>query len=163
MKNDFLNNCQAVIDSVYEAENQNSLSFLTKLSITFHLMLCPQCAKELKHLKHLEEIMKTDFFPLSPPDFENTVMERIFEETFMNKEIVVQAGFSFRGWILIGFFMLISLSSSFFGVNFTEIANTEGLSFLLPVGLTIGMAVTCYGALFVASHLKELSARFRLH
>jgi hypothetical protein len=84
------------------------------------------------------------------------------KEICISEKTAVPAGFSFRGWVFIGFFMLISLSSSFFGMNFTEIANAEGLSFLLPIGLTIGMVVTCYGALFIGSHLDELSTRFRL-
>jgi hypothetical protein len=80
----------------------------------------------------------------------------------MEEKTDAPAGFSLRGWVLIGFFVLLSLSSSFFGLNFMEIADAEGLSFLLPVGLTIGMVLTCYGALFIGSHLNELSTRFRL-
>jgi hypothetical protein len=105
--------------------------------------------------------MKTDFLPPSP-DFADHLMECVYEETGMEEKTDAPAGFSFRGWVIIGFFVLFSLSSSFFGVNFVEIADAEGLSFLLPVGLTVGMVVTCYGALFIGSHLKELSSRFRL-
>jgi hypothetical protein len=36
-------------------------------------------------------------------------------------------------------------------------------SFLLPIGITIGVIVTGYGALFIGSHRKELSDRFGLH
>jgi hypothetical protein len=96
------------------------------------------------------------------PDFEDMLMERLYAENDVTRETDAPTGFSFRLWVIIGFFVLLSLSSSFFGVNFVEIANSEGLSFLLPVGLTIGMVVTCYGALFIGSHLKELSSRFRL-
>jgi hypothetical protein len=87
-------------------------------------------------------------------------MDRLDEETHSEEEVAAQAGFSFRSWVIIGFFMLLALPSSFFGMNFVEIANAEGLSFLLPVGITIGIVVTCYGALFIGSHLKELSNRF---
>ena len=154
--------CQTVMDTVYEAEKNNSLPFLTQLLIDFHLLCCPSCAGEVRNLRHLEEIIKTDFLPPSP-GFEDLIMERLYEETDTGEEIAASAGFSFRLWVIIGFFVLFSLASSFFGVNFVEIANAEGLSFLLPVGLTVGMIVTCYGALFIGSHLKELSSRFRLH
>jgi hypothetical protein len=30
------------------------------------------------------------------------------------------------------------------------------------VGITIGIVLTCYGALFIGSHLKELMERFGL-
>jgi hypothetical protein len=36
------------------------------------------------------------------------------------------------------------------------------MSFLLPVGITVGIVLTSYGALFIGGHLKELSERFRL-
>jgi len=162
MKKHFFINCQTAMDIMYEAEKDNPLPILTQLQIGIHLLCCPSCAGELRKLRCLEEITKTDFFPVSP-DFGDRIMERLDEETSMELETDAPAGFSFRGWVIIGFFVLFSLSSSFFGVDFVEISNAEGLSFLLPVGLTIGMIVTCYGALFIGSHLKDLSARFRIH
>jgi len=162
MKKHFFLDCQTVMDTVYESEKDEPLPMVTQLQIDLHLLCCPGCARKLKDLRRLEKIMRTDFFPPSP-DFADCLMERLGEETAVEEEIDAPAGFSFRGWVIIGFFVLFSLSSAFFGVNFAEIADAEGLSFLLPVGLTVGMIVTCYGALFIASHLKELSTRFRLH
>ena len=175
MKKHFFMDCQRVMDTVYEAEKDStrvelrlmgsvagSLPLLTQIRIGLHLLFCPGCARELRNLQYIEEIMKTDFLPPSP-DFEDLLMDRLYEETGGEEKIDAPAGFSFRGWVIIGFFVLFSLSSSFFGVNFIEIANIEGLSFLLPVGLTVGMVLTCYGALFIGSHLKGLSSRFRLH
>ena len=160
MKKGFWMDCQSVMDTVYEADKDNSLPLLTQIRINLHLLFCPDCFEELKNLRCVEGIMKNDYFPISP-DLEETLMERVYaEET--ETETDAPAGFSFRLWVIIGFFMLLSLSSSFFGINFIKIADAEGLSFLLPLGLTIGMALTCYGALFIGSHLKELSARFRL-
>ena len=145
-----------------DSSSLDELPLFTRIRIELHLLFCPNCAEELKNLRRLEEIMKTDFLP-SCPDFEEPVMERLYEEIALEENTDAPAGFSLRGWVLIGFFMLLSLSSSFFGIGFGAIANEEGLSFLLPVGLTIGMVLTCYGALFIASHLKELSTRFGLH
>jgi hypothetical protein len=48
-------------------------------------------------------------------------------------------------------------------MDFIKIAASEGSSYMLPLGITIGAAVTCYGAVFIGSHLKELSRRFGLH
>jgi len=147
------------MDTVYEAENENSLSVLTQLRIWLHLLCCRACSRELKKLRRVEEIMKTDFLPPSP-DFEDTLMKRLYEEAAMAEETDAPAGFSLRGWVITGVVVLLSLSSVFFGMNFIQIANEEGLSFLLPVGLTVGVVLTCYGALFIGSHLKELSTRF---
>ena len=161
MKRFFLMDCRTVMDIIYESEKDSSLPVFTQMRMWFHFLLCPRCSGELKTLRRIEGIIRTDFFP-TPPDFEDLIMERLYTEAGMEEKTGASAGFSFRLWVIIGFFMLLSLSSSFFGMNFVEIADIEGLSFLLPVGLTIGMVVTCYGAVFIGSHLKELSTRFRL-
>jgi len=161
MKNQIIMDCRTVMDTVYEHEKGSTLPFFIQMRIWFHLLFCSACSREIGDLRKLEEIMKTDFLPPSP-GFEDVVMERLYAENEVARETDAPTGFSFRLWVIIGFFVLLSLSSSFFGMNFVEIANSQGLSFLLPVGLTIGMVVTCYGALFIGSHLKELSSRFRL-
>ena len=160
MKRYFWMDCHTVMDAVYESEKDSIPPALARIRTELHILLCPHCAEELRNLRCAEEIMKTDFFPPSP-DFEELIMERM-EETGMHEKTDAPTGVSLRGWVIIGFFVLFSLSSSFFGMNFVEIANAEGSSFLLPVGLTIGIVVTSYGALFIGSHLKELSSRFRL-
>jgi hypothetical protein len=161
MNKNFLMDCRTVMDIAYESEKDSPLPILTRMRIWLHLLYCPDCSGEISKLRNLEEVMKTDFFPPSP-DFEEPLMECIYQEAEIEEETDAPTGFSLKSWVFTGFFVLLSLSSSFFGMNFEEIAKTEGSSFLLPVGLTIGMVVTCYGALFIGSHLKELSARFRL-
>ena len=161
MKNYFGIDCKTVLDSIYKTE-ENSPSFLTQIRTDLHLLLCTSCTYELSILQKVDEILKTDFFPLAP-DFEASVMESLSLETVPEKEIDAPAGFSLRFWVIAGFFILFSLSTSFFGLNFIHIANEEGLSFLIPVGITIGLVVTCYGAFFIGSHLKELSDRFGIH
>jgi len=160
MKKQFIIDCRTVMDTVYEHEKGSSLPFIIQMRIWFHLLFCSDCSMEIENLRSIEEIMKTDFLPPSP-GFEDIVMERLCVENEVARETDAPTGFSFRLWVIIGFFVLFSLSSSFFGMNFVEIADSQGLSFLLPVGITIGMVVTCYGALFIGSHLKELSSRFR--
>jgi len=58
--------------------------------------------------------------------------------------------------------MLISLATVFFGLEFNKVALIAGMSFTIPIGITIGIALTSYGALFIGSHLKDLSERFGL-
>ena len=161
MKKRFLLDCDTVLDAVYEEDRDRPLSVISQVKIKLHLLFCPACSAELKNFQYIEEILKQDFFPQSP-EFEEFFMERLYKETAMEEKTETSAGFSFRSWVIIGFFVLLSLSSSFFGMNFVQIADSEGLSFLLPVGITIGMVVTCYGALFIGSHLEKLSARFGL-
>jgi len=163
MRKYFLMDCNTVLDSIYDADKNDSLPLVNQVRMKLHFLFCPDCSGELRKLQCLEEVMRDDFFPISP-EMEESFMEHLYKETVIIEEKTdAQAGFSFRSWVVIGFFMLLALSTSFFGMNFSQIAASEGLSFLLPVGLTIGMAVTCYGALFIGSHLKKLSTRFGLH
>jgi len=161
LKKRFLVDCRTVMETVDLSEKDENFHLLTRIQIELHLLFCPDCKKELRNLQCLEKIMKADFIPHCP-DFEKPVMECLYNEADPEEKTDAPAGFSFRGWVLIGFFVLLSLSSSFFGISFGIIANEEGLSFLLPVGITIGIVLTCYGAFFIASHLEELSSRFGL-
>jgi len=161
MKRHLLMDCTAVKDYLYESEEETYQSFFTDIRIALHLLFCPECTLEQRNLEHVKNIMETDFFPPAP-DFEEPIMEHLQTMDEFEEEIDAPTGVSFRNWVIIGFFLLFSLASAFFGLNFTQIAASEGSSFLLPVGITIGTALTCYGAFFIASHLKELSARFRL-
>jgi hypothetical protein len=149
--------CSDVIEKIIEAEG-DTLPFKLRLKIALHLLVCGRCSQEISRYETARNSLKFDFFPPCP-EFEDIIMEKIrreepaaFEET---------AGeISFRSWVIIGIFVIFSLSTSFLGINFGKIAAREGSSFLLPLGLTIGAIVSAYGALFIGSHLKELSDRF---
>jgi hypothetical protein len=170
--------CHELMDKAYEYAGE-PMPLLLHIRIALHLFFCPDCARELERFETVRNILKTGFFPPSP-DFEETVMEKLRYEAslevpggeeaeyFSGAEAgpaagVPDTGVSFRGWVITGLVALFSLSTSFFGFNFSRLAVSEGISFLLPVGITIGVVLTCYGALFIGSHVKELSERFGLH
>jgi hypothetical protein len=69
---------------------------------------------------------------------------------------------SFRNWVLVGLLILFSLIATPLGVDFEEMVRLLGPSLLLPIALTSGVVVSLYGALFIGSHLEELSDRFGL-
>jgi hypothetical protein len=164
--------CHEIMDKIYEYAGE-PMPLLLHIRIALHLFLCPDCARELERFEVARDILRTGFFPPSP-DFEETVMDRLRREApfeFPGPEGeetgvpagIPETGVSFRGWVVTGLVALFSLSTSFFGFNFGRLAASEGVSFLLPVGITIGVVLTCYGALFIGSHVKELSERFGLH
>jgi hypothetical protein len=153
------------MDKIFDSlGGEEPLSPLFRLKMGIHLLICPRCAEELKNLEDAQEILKTDFF-LPPPNLEESIMSRIYQEypETEEKHYEIPAGVSFRGWVITGLVVLVSLGTSFFGMDFEKVAASQGSSFLIPVGLTIGVVLTGYGALFIGSHLKELSERFRLH
>jgi hypothetical protein len=160
--------CHEVMDKIIESSGEEPLPLFTQAAISLHLFFCPRCAEAAEKFETLREIMKNDFYPPSP-GLEERIMAKLAEEAEEARDPspelsgLVPGGISTRGWVLAGFFILLSLATSFFGIDFIKVADAQGSSFLLPVGLTIGAVLTGYGAFFIASHLKELSARFRLH
>jgi hypothetical protein len=144
------------------AGEDDALPFLTQLRISIHLFFCSCCAEEVKKMELLHSVMIDDFFPPAP-DLEDAVMQKISAER-INAQVSqdTPAGLSFRTWVIIGCFVLLSLSTAFFGMDFIKVADAQGSSFLLPVGITIGALLTGYGAFFIGSHLKELSSRFKI-
>lgn len=156
--------CRMRMDKVYDALGEGSLPLLFRLQLGVHLLFCRGCAEEIKQLQAIQELKETDFFP-EAPELADRIMQRIYAEAIESPETELDfaQGVSFRSWVITGFIILISLSTSFFGMDFIKVAASQGSSFLLPIGLTIGCIVTGYGAVFIGSHLKELSDRFRLH
>ncbi|MDR1399867.1 MAG: peptidoglycan-binding protein [Treponema sp.] len=154
--------CDEVKDKIYEAFGEQDVPLLLRIRIMAHLCCCGRCAEEYRKLRTLmQTLAQEEFFPATPLSNINTIMEEIerLEEVEINKERNV-VPVSLRSWVIIGFIMLISLSSLVFGMDFMKVVSAQGRSFLLPVSLTIGCVVTGYGAIFIGSHLKELSDRF---
>jgi hypothetical protein len=168
-------NCYDIMDKVYEYSGGEPMPLWLRIRIAAHLFFCPDCAREFERFEVTRDILRHDFSPPAP-DFEEAVMGLIMREAAELPDYAAEEapfggdfertpaaeGVSFRGWVITGLVMLLSLSTSFFGLDFGRLAASEGSSFLLPVGITIGAVVTCYGALFIGSHLKELSERFGL-
>jgi hypothetical protein len=155
------------IDKIVESSGDEDFSLFGQARIFLHLLFCGECAEKAKKFEALRELMRTGFFPPSP-GFEETIMAKLPEgegedtAEFPGAVPDVPGGVSTLGWALIGCFILISLATSFFGSGFAKVADAQGSSFLLPLGLTIGAVLTGYGVLFIGSHLRELSVRFRL-
>jgi hypothetical protein len=147
-------NCDKAMDIVYEEWGgaEAPLPFLTRLGAQLHVFSCPRCAGEAAALKSARSLMREGFATPPPPaELEERIMGRINaeEQGAAYQEV---PGVSFRSWVVTGFIVLFSLSSSFFW---------EGAP-PLPMGITVGAIVTAYGAIFIGSHLKELTERFNL-
>jgi hypothetical protein len=152
---------------VYEYSDNNgesSMPFYVQLQVWLHTLICPDCAQEIERFEVTRSILSEDFFPASPA-IEDSIMAKIKSEEEASQEqesYASPAGLSTRSWAIAGIIILISLATAFFGLDFKSIKAESGMSFLLPVGITIGTVLTVYGAFFIGSHLKELSKRFGL-
>jgi hypothetical protein len=153
--------CEDSLEVIYEEDDEPSL--WKRFNLACHILFCKSCAMRLETWEHTRFLLQTKFFPPSP-DFSNIIMNRIYNEEAGTEEENEQAleigGFSTRGWVIAGLVMFVSFATAFFGNDFSSMARNE--AFLLPMGLIIGIVLTGYGALFIGSHLKELSDRFKL-
>jgi hypothetical protein len=153
--------CAKILDLVYEQED---MSLFNRIRVGLHLLVCPNCAQEVERFEVCRDILQNDFM-YPAPDLEDSIMSMINageEEAAEAMEAEVSGGFSIRGWIIAGIVMLVSLATVFFGLEFNKVALIAGMAFTIPIGITIGLALTIYGALFIGSHLKDLSERFGL-
>jgi predicted RNA-binding Zn-ribbon protein involved in translation (DUF1610 family) len=155
--------CSKILDAVYEYSGEEQMPLLLQLHVTLHAMFCPDCAREIGRFETCREILGEDFIP-PPAGIEDSIMAIIAaeEEVQTEESFAAHQGFSTRGWVVAGLVILVSFVAAFFSLDFNKIAREAGISFLLPVGITIGIVLTSYGALFIGSHLKELSERFGL-
>jgi len=154
--------CEKILDKVYEySGDPDAMPLVTRIRIGLHLLVCPDCAQEVERFEVCRDILHSEFLPPAP-DLEDAVMAIISAEENEMEEAELPGGFSTRGWVIAGLVMLVSLATAFFGLDFNRVALAAGMSFMIPVGITIGIVLTCYGALFVGSHLKEFTERFGL-
>ena len=152
--------CVDALDAVYEAED--TIPLKKRQNLAFHIIFCKSCAVHLETYEEARSLLQTGFFPPSP-DFSDSIMSRIYQEAFDDEAPYYEAGgFSVKGWVIAGIVLLISLATVFLGQDFISIALEQGSSFLLPLGIITGIVISGYGALFIGSHLKEFSHRFKL-
>ena len=145
-------------------EEDGCMPLISQINIWVHTFFCEDCALKIEQYETAKILMREYSFP-SSPGLEDSIMNRIAaEEAAENAETFysVPGGISTRGWVISGLIIIVSLVTAFFGLDFKNLATEWGMSFMLPIGITIGIVLTTYCALFIGSHLKELSERFGL-
>jgi len=158
-------NCSKIMDLIYEYSGskhdpEDSMPLFFQIQVWIHAFFCGKCAGEIERLKEARNLLRGDLFYFSP-GLEDSIMMKISAEDDFETN-AVPGGLSTRGWVITGIIILVSLGTAFFGIDFKKIADETGISFLLPVGITIGIILTTYCAFFIGSHLKELTERFGL-
>lgn len=145
-------NCKDVLNVLDDDE----MTLTRRLRVAIHLAFCRSCAAEKRRLNAAYRMMNEDFMPLVSSGFSNAVMRLLG----LDESLQTQESFSLRGWTAVGVFILLSLASSYLGVDFRSISESNGSSFVLPVGITVGCVITVYGALFIGSHMEDLREKF---
>ena len=155
--------CSKIMDMVYE---DDCMSLFNQFRVGLHTFFCSACTEEIENYQAARTMLKEDFFPHSL-SIEESIMTKVYSEQNIEEEQIETAystpgAFSTRGWVIAGIVLIVSFGTAFFGLDFKNLANESGMSFLLPMGITIGIVLTIYGALFIGSHLKEFTERFDL-
>lgn len=147
--------CDDALNYLYYADGQPDL--LTRIRVSAHLFLCPSC---MAHAEALEKAAMLDFLP-PPSNTADLVMKLIEkEETAESPDGIFVP--SIRGWVIAGLVVLLSLSTAYFGINFLNTQDRNALSFMIPMGITVGAVITAYGALFIGGNLSEITKHFGL-
>ncbi|MDR2467380.1 MAG: peptidoglycan-binding protein [Spirochaetaceae bacterium] len=158
-------NCDTVVRHLYEDDidynKEPKLSLLSRLCFTVHYLLCPACAVQKHKLETAKRLLRQSCIPPSPARLSETIMMAI-DMKYYGKTALLPEAIPLRIWIVSGIFIVLSLSSAYFGLDFNTIADKNGLSYLLPVGITIGGVITAYGAMFIGTHLDTLCEKFGL-
>jgi hypothetical protein len=106
---------------------------------------------------------RRSFFP-SAPRLEERVIGALRNDRAYESEGTAAGaeagGFGLRAWVIAGCFIILAFGGASFGVDFGALARTHGDSFLAPVGITFGVVLTAYCAVFIGSHLKKLRTYF---
>jgi hypothetical protein len=154
--------CSKILDMVYECEG--SMPLYNQAQVWLHTLICPDCAQEIERYQVSRNILSEDFFSsiMPMPGLEDSIMSKIEAEEPLVDVPENPGGLSTRGWVIAGLIILVSLATVFLGIDFKNVRAESGMSFLLPVGITVGTVLTVYGAIFIGTHLKELSERFGL-
>jgi len=153
--------CTKILDMVFDYSG-SEMPLLNQIQVWIHTFFCPECSLEIERYSNVRTIMREGFFKDSP-NFEDAIMNRIaIEEETEELALTNPGGFSTRSWVIAGLAILISLATVFLGFDFKMLTSENGMSLMLPIGITIGIVLTTYGAFFIGSHLKELSERFGL-
>jgi hypothetical protein len=156
-------NCTDAQTVFYESD---SPSLPERAALAFHILFCGDCAAEYRRFGISRALMRKTFLPPAPR-LEEAIMARIILEDEASEayaeEDAIPGGVSTRGWVAVGIFIFVSLAGAFAGRDFIGIAAAHLSSFLVPLGIFTGIFITGYGALFIGSHLKELTERFGIH
>jgi hypothetical protein len=149
--------CEKVLEKVYEysSDEMGDMPLITRIRIGLHIITCPDCAQELERFEVCRNIFYDEF---SSPGM--AMLDGGEGEIPKAEDDNLPGGFSTRGWVIAGLMMLVSLATAFFGLDFNKMAVEMGMSFMLPIGIIMGIVLTGYGAIFIGSHLKELTERF---
>lgn len=137
-------NCEVFEERYDRSEDGAKLS----PALALHLARCPRCAARVDLRRRALELYR---LPGTGPDIASRVLAAL---PFLPRP---HRSVSLRDWILAG----LALSASVILVPaqrvFSLVIEEYGNRWMLPFVLVFGLAVSVFGALFIGTHMDELS------
>jgi hypothetical protein len=145
-------NCGKAGKLIAERTGDGALPF----SLRLHLFFCPTCAGEARRMGAALEALRSAPLPAAP-DFVGSVMGAV--RLLPAHE---PAPVSYRDWIIVGSIILGAITLSPLSSSLGWIKRAFGSGFLLPLNLVLGLLIAGYCALFIGTHMDEISEKMKL-
>jgi hypothetical protein len=147
--------CDEKLDKILCTDDDTTLSLFMRLQFYIHTFFCDHCRFVIHQYEDSAELMRNNFF-YDTPDMSDNIMYQILNNESISKDTEIHEWISFKKWIIAGCIIVVSLVSAFFGFNFNEVASSTDSSYMLSIGLVIGLIVSIYGLLFIGTQMKQL-------
>ncbi len=118
-----------------------------------HMARCPGCRGIAGRERTALDLYRAPAVGLER-DFVRSVMEVLPFLPRPRREV------GLREWGFVGFALVASAVVAASSMEVGAAESAYGVSYILPLGLVFGVAVTIYGLVFIASHLEDLSRTF---
>ncbi len=117
-------------------------------SLALHLARCPRCAARVELRRRALELYR---LPGPDPDIASRILAAL---PFLPRP---RRTVSLRDWILSGLVLSVSVVLVPAQKVFALVIEAYGNRWMLPFALVFGLAVTVFGALFIGTHMDEMS------
>jgi len=145
----------------YFLERYERLDNGDRLSVfaCIHKATCAECKAAAKSMDHAIAAYREPYtFPLGRID------PLLLDERIMNAVRLLPRPrhlVSTRDWVTAGVVIALSTVLVPLGDGFAFIKEFFGARYTLPLALVLGLSITAYGAMFIGTHIEELSLLLR--
>lgn len=127
------------------------------LLLRLHLALCPACRAEAERSRAALAAYRNAEDRAGADRIEERVMAAVRILPRPRRAV------SYRDWVVSGIVIAVSMALIPFGDDFNSVKAIFGMSYTLPLMLGLGLVITLYGAVFIATHMEELGPFVRRH
>jgi hypothetical protein len=133
--------------------------------LRLHFALCPACREEAAASRAALAAYRNAEHGADAYREDRAGADRIEERVMAAVRILPRPRrtVSYRDWIVSGLVIAVSMALIPFGDDFNSIKAIFGMSYTLPLMLGLGLVITLYGAVFIATHMEELGPFVRRH